>query len=158
MLTHACANSAPPVRLLSRSARVYPASSYSKLASPTAHIGAALLRTPTPSRAYICITQVPDCCPEMTPEQVTESAFELIFAFDEIVALGYREDVNIQQVHVPTLFTACEWLRARALLITCLLRARLWVRCGGQLAQHETTWELWGRVVKGLMRGTGSQT
>ena len=43
---------------------------------------------------------VPDCCPEMTAEQVTESAFELIFAFDEIVALGYREDVNIQQVRM----------------------------------------------------------
>eukprot|EP00037_Helgoeca_nana_P009141 m.80339 g.80339 ORF g.80339 m.80339 type:complete len:539 (+) comp19372_c0_seq1:247-1863(+) len=41
---------------------------------------------------------VPDCCPEMSAEQVTESAFELIFAFDEIVGLGYREDVNIQQI------------------------------------------------------------
>jgi hypothetical protein len=34
----------------------------------------------------------------MSAEQVTESAFELIFAFDEIVGLGYREDVNIQQI------------------------------------------------------------
>eukprot|EP00038_Savillea_parva_P007753 m.172326 g.172326 ORF g.172326 m.172326 type:complete len:534 (-) comp13505_c0_seq1:309-1910(-) len=41
---------------------------------------------------------VPDCCPEMSADAVTESAFELIFAFDEIVALGYREDVNIQQI------------------------------------------------------------
>lgn len=41
---------------------------------------------------------VPDCCGEMSAEAVTDAAFELIFAFDEIVALGYREDVNIQQI------------------------------------------------------------
>jgi hypothetical protein len=29
---------------------------------------------------------------------ITENAFQLIFAFDEIVALGYRESVNIQQI------------------------------------------------------------
>ena len=29
---------------------------------------------------------------------ITENAFQLIFAFDEIVALGYRESVNAQQI------------------------------------------------------------
>ena len=34
----------------------------------------------------------------MSEAEVTESAFELMFAFDEIVALGYRENVNISQI------------------------------------------------------------
>ncbi|VDP95696.1 unnamed protein product [Echinostoma caproni] len=33
---------------------------------------------------------------------VLNNAFQLIFAFDEIVALGYREDVNISQIRTFT--------------------------------------------------------
>ena len=33
---------------------------------------------------------------------MSENAFELIFAFDEIVALGYRENVNMAQVRTFT--------------------------------------------------------
>jgi coatomer subunit delta len=29
---------------------------------------------------------------------IRENAFNLIFAFDEIVALGYRENVNLAQI------------------------------------------------------------
>ena len=38
----------------------------------------------------------------MTMFDVGQHAFELIFAFDEIVALGYRESVNLQQIRTFT--------------------------------------------------------
>lgn len=34
----------------------------------------------------------------MDEAEIAENAFNLIFAFDEIVALGYRESVNIAQI------------------------------------------------------------
>lgn len=34
----------------------------------------------------------------MEEKEVLENAFNLIFAFDEIVALGYRESVNLAQI------------------------------------------------------------
>lgn len=34
----------------------------------------------------------------MDEKEIQENAFNLIFAFDEIVALGYRESVNLAQI------------------------------------------------------------
>lgn len=34
----------------------------------------------------------------MEESEVIDNAFNLIFAFDEIVALGYRESVNLAQI------------------------------------------------------------
>lgn len=34
----------------------------------------------------------------MEENEVVDNAFNLIFAFDEIVALGYRESVNLAQI------------------------------------------------------------
>lgn len=34
----------------------------------------------------------------MDEADIVENAFNLIFAFDEIVALGYRESVNLAQI------------------------------------------------------------
>lgn len=34
----------------------------------------------------------------MDEKEIIENAFNLIFAFDEIVALGYRESVNLAQI------------------------------------------------------------
>lgn len=34
----------------------------------------------------------------MDENEIIENAFNLIFAFDEIVALGYRESVNLSQI------------------------------------------------------------
>lgn len=45
---------------------------------------------------------VPEYCEEMTEHEVTDRAFELIFAFDEIVALGYREKVTMAQIRTFT--------------------------------------------------------
>jgi len=45
---------------------------------------------------------IPDYCQGHDEEAVTENAFELIFAFDEVVSLGYNEDVDIQQIRTFT--------------------------------------------------------
>lgn len=34
----------------------------------------------------------------MEESEIVDNAFNLIFAFDEIVALGYRESVNLAQI------------------------------------------------------------
>ncbi|KAF9408873.1 hypothetical protein HW555_011588, partial [Spodoptera exigua] len=41
---------------------------------------------------------VPEYCTQLTEAEVLNQAFNLLFAFDEIVALGYRESVNLAQV------------------------------------------------------------
>jgi hypothetical protein len=41
---------------------------------------------------------IPDYCKSVDETDVFENAFNLIFAFDEIVALGYRENVNLAQI------------------------------------------------------------
>jgi len=38
----------------------------------------------------------------MEESEVVENSFSLIFAFDEIVALGYRENVNLAQIRTFT--------------------------------------------------------
>lgn len=42
--------------------------------------------------------QVPEYCRSLDETEIRENAFSLIFAFDEIVALGYRENVNLAQI------------------------------------------------------------
>lgn len=41
---------------------------------------------------------IPEYCRHLEEKEIMENAFELIFAFDEIVALGYRESVNLSQI------------------------------------------------------------
>jgi len=41
---------------------------------------------------------VPEYCRSLEESDIRENAFNLIFAFDEIVALGYRENVNLAQI------------------------------------------------------------
>lgn len=42
--------------------------------------------------------QIPEYCHSLDEKEILENAFNLIFAFDEIVALGYRESVNLKQI------------------------------------------------------------
>jgi len=41
---------------------------------------------------------VPEFCPTLEEEHVQENAFELVFAFDEVLANGYRDNVTLQQI------------------------------------------------------------
>lgn len=41
---------------------------------------------------------IPEYCRNLEEKEILENAFNLIFAFDEIVALGYRESVNLAQI------------------------------------------------------------
>jgi len=45
---------------------------------------------------------IPEYCKAMEESEVVENSFQLIFAFDEIVALGYRENVNLAQIRTFT--------------------------------------------------------
>ncbi|XP_046853319.1 coatomer subunit delta-like [Xenia sp. Carnegie-2017] len=45
---------------------------------------------------------IPEYCKSVDEAEVVERSFELIFAFDEIVALGYRENVNLAQIRTFT--------------------------------------------------------
>ncbi|XP_060520172.1 coatomer subunit delta [Cylas formicarius] len=41
---------------------------------------------------------IPEYCRTLEENEIVDNAFNLIFAFDEIVALGYRESVNLAQI------------------------------------------------------------
>ena len=41
---------------------------------------------------------VPEYSRSLEEPDILENAFQIVFAFDEIVALGYRENVNLAQI------------------------------------------------------------
>ncbi|ESO83359.1 hypothetical protein LOTGIDRAFT_236678 [Lottia gigantea] len=45
---------------------------------------------------------IPEYCRNMEETDIIDQSFQLIFAFDEIVALGYRENVNLAQIRTFT--------------------------------------------------------
>ncbi|XP_026536784.1 coatomer subunit delta [Notechis scutatus] len=45
---------------------------------------------------------IPEYCRALEETEIAEHCFDLIFAFDEIVALGYRENVNLAQIRTFT--------------------------------------------------------
>lgn len=47
---------------------------------------------------YLFVFQIPEYCKAMDEQDIVNNSFNLIFAFDEIVALGYRENVNLAQI------------------------------------------------------------
>ena len=49
-----------------------------------------------------CVSQIPEYCGTLDEQDILDKAFDLIFAFDEIVALGYRENVNLAQIRTFT--------------------------------------------------------
>lgn len=45
---------------------------------------------------------LPEYCKSLEEREILDKAFDLIFAFDEIVVLGYRESVNLAQIRTFT--------------------------------------------------------
>jgi len=45
---------------------------------------------------------IPEYCRTIDEKEIHEHCFELLFAFDEVVALGYRENVNLAQIRTFT--------------------------------------------------------
>lgn len=45
---------------------------------------------------------VPDYAPSLDEEGITKAAFDLLFAFDEVISLGHKENVTLQQVRQNT--------------------------------------------------------
>lgn len=41
---------------------------------------------------------LPDYCQPISEQTICEHVFELVFAFDEVISLGYREDVTMQEI------------------------------------------------------------
>lgn len=70
--------------------------------------------------------QIPEYCRVLEESEISEHCFDLIFAFDEIVALGYRESVNLAQIrtftemdsHEEKVFRAVREVRDRDLVIS----------------------------------------
>ena len=46
--------------------------------------------------------QIPDTCNGHSEEAIKEHVFELIFAFDEVISIGYKENVTLEQVKTFT--------------------------------------------------------
>jgi len=41
---------------------------------------------------------IPEYCRNPTEEQILEKAYEIIFAFDEVISLGYKEKLTLPQI------------------------------------------------------------
>lgn len=59
------------------------------------------ISTAVPSVSWFSL-QIPEYCRVLEESEISEHCFDLIFAFDEIVALGYRENVNLAQIRTFT--------------------------------------------------------
>jgi len=60
--------------------------------------------------------QVPEYGRSLEESVILENSFQIIFAFDEIVALGYRESVNLAQINTLLQMDSHEEKVARALI------------------------------------------
>lgn len=64
----------------------------------------------------------------MEESEIADNAFNLIFAFDEIVALGYRESVNLAQIrtfvemdsHEEKVYQAVRQVKHLFICISCI--------------------------------------
>jgi len=62
--------------------------------------------------------QIPEYCPALNEQDILDNAFDLIFAFDEIIALGYRENVNLAQIrHEEKVYEAMRKVRIISVMV-----------------------------------------
>ncbi|KAK3082782.1 hypothetical protein FSP39_005187 [Pinctada imbricata] len=67
---------------------------------------------------------IPEYCRNFDESDIVDQSFQLIFAFDEIVALGYRESVNLAQIRTFTEMDSHEEAVARSVRETQEKEAR----------------------------------
>lgn len=60
----------------------------------------------------------------MEESEIVDQAFSLIFAFDEVVALGYRENVNLAQIRTYTEMDSHEEKVFQAVRQVCVCTVR----------------------------------
>ena len=56
---------------------------------------------------------IPEYSRTLEEADILENAFQIVFAFDEIVALGYRESVNLAQIRYGSTFQQIYHLNTR---------------------------------------------
>ena len=54
---------------------------------------------------------MPEYSRSLEEPDILENAFQIVFAFDEIVALGYRENVNLAQIRYHLRFNELDSFR-----------------------------------------------
>jgi hypothetical protein len=77
---------------------------------------------------FVFDSQIPEYCRNFEEQDIVDQAFPLIFAFDEIVALGYRESVNLAQIrtftemesHEEAVFKSVREVSRKSLVRICL--------------------------------------
>eukprot|EP01117_Protostelium_nocturnum_P012656 TRINITY_DN465_c0_g1_i1.p1 TRINITY_DN465_c0_g1~~TRINITY_DN465_c0_g1_i1.p1 ORF type:complete len:504 (+),score=226.97 TRINITY_DN465_c0_g1_i1:123-1634(+) len=57
---------------------------------------------------------VPDYCSHLEEKEILKKSFEIIFAFDEAIAMGYKERVNVQQIKQFTSMESNDELRYKS--------------------------------------------
>ena len=50
----------------------------------------------------LCGAQIPEYCHGTDEESVSAQAFPLVFALDEVISIGYKENLTLQQVRTFT--------------------------------------------------------
>lgn len=83
---------------------------------------------------HVCSFQIPEYCRVLEESEISEHCFDLIFAFDEIVALGYRENVNLAQIrtftemdsHEEKVFRAVREVRSHCCVSLIYVCSSLW--------------------------------
>lgn len=98
---------------------------------------------------------IPEYCKVMEESEIVENSFSLIFAFDEIVALGYRENVNLAQIRTFTEMDSHEEKVFRAVRENQMREAKEEMKKKAKELQAARTAATKGKGFKGHMAGFG---
>ena len=62
---------------------------------------------------------VPEYCHALDEKEIVKNSFDIIFAFDEAIAMGYKERVNVSQIKHFTAMESNDEIRYKADLKVC---------------------------------------